>query len=264
MRILRHLTPQGPAYAALQPDGSARAIAGDIYGDYRVTDRVVQPGKPLAPVDPVYLPCIGLNYKDHIEEAKLPTPEFPLFFNKQIASVTGPFHPIHLPRVSSKLDFEGELAFVIGRRARHVPYARAREVIAGYLVCDDVSVRDWQFKAPTWTLGKSFDTHCPLGPWLVTPDEVPDPQNLDMWLDVNGERMQSGNTRTMIFGVKKLISYCSHYMTLLPGDVIATGTPPGVGMGKKPDPVWLKPGDVVTLGIQGLGEQQQAIVAYRG
>ena len=201
--------------------------------------------------------AVGLNYKDHIAEAGLPTPEFPLFFNKQTASVTGPFDPIHLPRVSNKLDFEGELAFVIGRRARHVPKERAREVIAGYLVCDDVSVRDWQFKAPTWTLGKSFDTHCPLGPWLVTPDEVEDPHQLELRTVVNGEERQHSNTRHLLFDCYDCVATLSTVFTLAPGLVVTTGTPSGVG---GPQRRYLKAGDVVRIEIERIGAIENRVV----
>jgi 2,4-diketo-3-deoxy-L-fuconate hydrolase len=206
--------------------------------------------------------AIGLNYSDHAAEAGMAVPSEPIIFMKATTCICGPNDDTVQPRNSSKLDWEVELAVVIGTRARYVNEAEALQYVAGYCVANDVSERAFQLQSSQWDKGKGCDTFGPIGPWLVTADEVPDPQNLDMWLDVNGERMQSGNTRTMIFGVKKLISYCSHYMTLLPGDVIATGTPPGVGMGKKPQPVWLKPGDVVTLGIEGLGEQRQKVVPY--
>jgi 2-keto-4-pentenoate hydratase/2-oxohepta-3-ene-1,7-dioic acid hydratase in catechol pathway len=160
------------------------------------------------------------------------------------------------------LDWECELAVVIGRRAQYVSEEDALDYVAGYCIANDVSERSFQFQSSQWKKGKSCDTFGPLGPWLVTTDEVPDPQNLGMWLDVNGERMQEGNTRTMIFPVRKIISYVSDYMTLLPGDIIATGTPPGVGMGKRPRPVYLEPGDMVTLGIDGLGEQRQRVVPF--
>ena len=204
--------------------------------------------------------AIGLNYSDHAAEAGMAVPSEPIIFMKATTSICGPDDDTMQPKNSTKLDWEVELAVVIGRRARYVTEDAALDYVAGYCVANDVSERAFQLQSSQWDKGKGCDTFGPIGPWLVTPDEVPDPQNLDMWLDVNGERMQDGNTRTMIFGVRKLISYCSHYMTLLPGDVIATGTPPGVGMGKKPQPVWLKPGDVVTLGIEGLGEQRQNIV----
>lgn len=212
-----------------------------------------------APIrQPPEILAVGLNYRDHIEEAKLPVPEFPLFFNKQTASVTGPYDPIHLPRVSSKLDFEGELAFVIGRRARHVPRTRAHEFIAGYLVCDDVSVRDWQFKAPTWTLGKSFDTHCPLGPWIVTGDEVEDPHQLELRTWVNGEERQHSNTRHLIFDCFHCVETLSTVFTLEPGLVVTTGTPAGVG---GPQRRYLKEGDVVRIEIERIGHIENRVVA---
>ncbi|MGZ5118314.1 MAG: fumarylacetoacetate hydrolase family protein, partial [Burkholderiales bacterium] len=207
--------------------------------------------------------AIGLNYSDHAAEAGMAVPSEPIIFMKATTCICGPNDDTIQPRGSTKLDWEVELAVVIGRRAQYVSEDEALGYVAGYCVANDVSERAFQLQSSQWDKGKGCDTFGPIGPWLVTPDEVPDPQNLDMWLDVNGERMQSGNTHTMIFGVRKLISYCSHYMTLLPGDVIATGTPPGVGMGKKPNPVWLKPGDVVTLGIDGLGVQRQKIVGPR-
>jgi 2,4-didehydro-3-deoxy-L-rhamnonate hydrolase len=205
--------------------------------------------------------AIGLNYSDHAAEAGMAVPTEPIIFMKATTCICGPNDNTVQPRNSTKLDWEVELAVVIGRVTRYVSEDDALDHVAGYCVANDVSERAFQLQSSQWDKGKGCDTFGPLGPWLVTPDEVPDPENLDMWLDVNGERMQSGSTRTMIFGVKRLISYCSHHMTLLPGDVIATGTPPGVGMGKKPQPVYLKPGDVVTLGIDGLGEQRQKIVA---
>jgi len=208
--------------------------------------------------------AIGLNYSDHAAEAGMAVPTEPIIFMKATTCICGPNDDTVEPRNATKLDWEVELAVVIGRLARYVSEDQALDFVAGYCVANDVSERAFQLQSSQWDKGKGCDTFGPLGPWLVTPDEVPDPQNLDMWLDVNGERMQTGNTRTMIFGVRKLISYCSQYMTLRPGDVIATGTPPGVGMGKKPQPVWLKPGDVVTLGIDGLGEQRQKVVRYTG
>jgi 2-keto-4-pentenoate hydratase/2-oxohepta-3-ene-1,7-dioic acid hydratase in catechol pathway len=206
---------------------------------------------------------IGLNYSDHALEANLPTPDEPIIFNKATSSICGPFDDIIQPRNSTMLDWECELAVVIGKRAQYVSEDDALGYVAGYCIANDVSERAFQFQSSQWKKGKSHDTFGPLGPWLVTTDEIPDPQALGMWLDVNGERMQEGNTRTMIFSVKKIISYVSEYMTLLPGDIIATGTPPGVGMGKRPRPVYLEPGDVVTLGIDGLGEQRQRVVAFK-
>ncbi len=205
--------------------------------------------------------AIGLNYSDHAAEAGMAVPTEPIIFMKATTSICGPNDDTIMPRNATKLDWECELAVVIGTKAQYVSEEDALKYVAGYCVANDVSERAFQLQSSQWDKGKGCDTFGPIGPWLVTPDEVPDPQNLDMWLDVNGKRMQSGNTRTMIFGVRKLISYCSHYMTLLPGDVICTGTPPGVGLGVKPNPVFLNVGDVVTLGIQGLGQQQQKIVA---
>jgi 2-keto-4-pentenoate hydratase/2-oxohepta-3-ene-1,7-dioic acid hydratase in catechol pathway len=205
--------------------------------------------------------AIGLNYSDHAAEAGMAVPTEPIIFMKTTTSICGPNDDTIMPRNAAKLDWECELAIVIGTKARYVIEEDSLNYVAGYCVANDVSERAFQLQSSQWDKGKGCDTFGPIGPWLVTSDEVSDPQNLDMWLDVNGQRMQSGNTRTMIFGVRKIISYCSHYMTLLPGDVICTGTPPGVGMGKKPAPVYLKVGDVVTLGIQGLGQQQQKIAA---
>ena len=205
--------------------------------------------------------AIGLNYSDHAAEAGMAVPTEPIIFMKATTSICGPSDDTILPRNATKLDWECELAIVIGTKAQYVSEEDSLNYVAGYCVANDVSERAWQLQSSQWDKGKGCDTFGPIGPWLVTPDEIGDPQNLDMWLDVNGKRMQSGNTRTMIFGVRKLISYCSHYMTLLPGDAICTGTPPGVGLGVKPTPVFLNVGDVVTLGIEGLGQQQQKIVA---
>ncbi len=208
--------------------------------------------------------AIGLNYADHAREANMPIPPEPIVFMKATTSITGPNDKVIVPRHSTKLDWEVELGVVICKKAQYVPEDKALDYVAGYCVVNDVSERAFQLQSSQWDKGKGCDTFGPIGPWLVTTDEIRDPQNLDVWLDVNGRRMQKGNTRTMIFGVAKLVSYCSQYMTLLPGDIITTGTPPGVGMGVKPDPVFLKPGDVMNLGIQGLGEQRQDVVAYPG
>jgi 2,4-didehydro-3-deoxy-L-rhamnonate hydrolase len=207
--------------------------------------------------------AIGLNYSDHAAEAGMAVPTEPIIFFKATTSICGPNDDTVIPRHSTKLDWECELAIVIGSKAQYVSEEDSLNYVAGYCVANDVSERAFQLQSSQWDKGKSCDTFGPIGPWLVTTDEITDPQNLDMWLDVNGHRMQSGNTRTMIFGARKIISYCSYYMTLLPGDVICTGTPPGVGMGKKPEPIWLRAGDLVTLGIQGLGQQQQKVVAGR-
>jgi 2-keto-4-pentenoate hydratase/2-oxohepta-3-ene-1,7-dioic acid hydratase in catechol pathway len=208
--------------------------------------------------------AIGLNYADHAREANMPIPPEPVVFMKVTTSINGPNDKVIVPKHSTKLDWEVELGVVICKKAQYVPEDKALDYVAGYCVVNDVSERAFQLQSSQWDKGKGCDTFGPIGPWLVTTDEIRDPQNLDMWLDVNGRRMQKGNTRTMIFGVAKLVSYCSQYMTLLPGDIITTGTPPGVGMGVKPDPVFLKPGDVMNLGIQGLGEQRQDVVAYPG
>jgi 2,4-didehydro-3-deoxy-L-rhamnonate hydrolase len=208
--------------------------------------------------------AIGLNYSDHAAESGLPVPTEPVVFMKATTCINGPNDDVAQPKGSTKLDWEVELGVVIGTKAQYVTEEKALEHVAGYAIVNDVSERSFQLATSQWDKGKGFDTAGPIGPWLVTTDEIPNPQALEMWLDVNGERMQTGNTRTMIFSVAKIVSHVSQYMTLLPGDIITTGTPPGVGMGKKPDPIWLKPGDVVTLGIQGLGEQRQRVVPYAG
>ena len=208
--------------------------------------------------------AIGLNYSDHAKEAGMPIPAEPIVFSKATSCISGPNDDVIQPKGSTKLDWELELGVVIGSKAQYVPVDAALEHVAGYCVVNDVSERAFQLATSQWDKGKGFDTAGPIGPWLVTTDEIRDPQNLDMWLDLNGKRMQSGNTRTMIFSVAQIVSHVSQYMTLLPGDIITTGTPPGVGMGIKPNPVWLKPGDVLTLGIRGLGEQRQKVVAWPG
>ena len=208
--------------------------------------------------------AIGLNYSDHAKEAGLPIPSEPIVFMKATTCINGPSDDVIQPKNSTKLDWEIELGVVIGTQARYVSEADALSHVAGYCIVNDVSERAFQMATTQWDKGKGFDTSGPIGPYLVTTDEITDPQNLEMALDVNGRRMQSGNTRTMVFTVAQIISHVSHYMTLLPGDIIATGTPPGVGLGIKPTPVFLKPGDVMTLTIQGLGEQKQKVVAYQG
>jgi 2-keto-4-pentenoate hydratase/2-oxohepta-3-ene-1,7-dioic acid hydratase in catechol pathway len=190
-------------------------------------------------------------------------PSEPIIFSKATTCISGPDDDVIQPPASTKLDWECELGIVIGTKARHVSKDKALEYVAGYAIVNDVSERAFQLQSSQWDKGKGYDTFGPIGPWLVTTDEIPDPQVLDMFLDVNGKRMQSGNTRTMIFDCAHLVSYVSQYMTLLPGDIITTGTPPGVGMGVKPEPVFLKVGDVMTLGIQGLGQQRQKVVAYK-
>lgn len=227
-----------------------------VKGKPRLGSCVATPSKFVA---------IGLNFEDHAKETGSPIPEHPVVFYKSPTCIVGPNDNVMMPKGSEGIDWEVELAFVIGRTARNVAEKDALRYVAGYCVCNDVSERDFQLKksGSQWSKGKGCDTFGPLGPWLVTSDEVKDVGNLDMWLDVNGKRMQTGSTKTMIFGIAKLVSDVSQYMTLLPGDVITTGTPPGVGLGMKP-PQYMHPGDVVTLGIQGLGDQRQKIVAFKG
>lgn len=217
-------------------------------------------GAPVAGVGKIV--AIGLNYADHAAEAGMALPEEPIIFTKAITSLSGPTDPVVLPKGSEKGDWEAELAVVIGKRAQYVEEADALNHIAGYAVMNDVSERAFQLETTgQWVKGKSFDTFAPFGPWLVTPDEVPDPQNLRIWCEVSGQMMQDGNTKTMVFNVFNLVSVVSQYMTLMPGDIIATGTPPGVGLGMKP-PRFLKAGDVMRVGIEGLGEQKTEVKAW--
>ncbi len=243
----------------LSQGARARQRAGEVaaasaarlpLADVRLESPILRPPKYLA---------VGLNYADHVAESGQPAPKFPTIFNKQSTCVVGPYDEIHLPRVSSALDYEGELAFVIGKRCRHVPRRRAPEVIAGYLVANDVSVRDWQLRVPTWTMGKSFDTHGPLGPWLTTADEVSDPHGLGIRTWVNGELRQNSNTKELIFDCYALVEHLSTAFTLEVGDVIATGTPSGVGVAMKP-PKLLHVGDMVRIAIDGLGELRNEVV----
>jgi 2,4-diketo-3-deoxy-L-fuconate hydrolase len=207
--------------------------------------------------------CVGLNYADHAAESGLPVPAEPVLFMKATSAVIGCNDAVVLPQSSNKSDWEVELGVVIGTTARYVSEADALQHVAGYCVVNDLSEREYQIeRGGQWDKGKGCDTFGPIGPWLVTSDEVPDPQNLDMWLEVNGQRFQNGNTNTMVFGVAHLVSYISRFMTLYPGDIISTGTPPGVGMGQKPSPIYLKPGDQIRLGIAGLGEQSQTTHAW--
>jgi len=207
---------------------------------------------------------IGLNYADHAAEAGLPIPTEPVVFTKAISCLSGPNDPVMLPRGSQKSDWEVELGVVIGRTARYVDEAKALDYVAGFVLVNDISEREYQIeRGGTWDKGKGCDTFGPVGPWLVTADEIADPQQLGLWLDLNDQRMQTGNTNTMIFGVAKIVSYLSEFMTLMPGDLITTGTPPGVGMARKPEPLFLKAGDVMTLGVDGLGQQQQQVIAWK-
>ena len=210
---------------------------------------------------PVNYVCIGLNYSDHANEVGMPIPKEPIVFLKSLGAFSGPSDDVKRPRGSQKLDWEVELGIVIGTTARYVPEHAAMEHVAGYCVCNDVSEREYQLeRGGTWDKGKGCDTFGPTGPWMVTSDEIADPQKLRLWTEVDGVRMQDGTTGTMIFGVRKLVSYVSHFMTLHAGDVIATGTPPGVGSGKKPTPIFLQPGNVMRLSVEGLGVQTQRVV----
>ncbi len=205
--------------------------------------------------------CVGLNYSDHAAESNMPLPTEPVLFLKATSALAGPHDDVLMPRGATKVDWEVELGVVIGREARYVSREAALDYVAGYCIVNDVSERAWQIeRGGTWDKGKGCDTFAPVGPWLVTKDEIADPQALDMWLEVDGKRYQNGNTRTMIFDVASLVSYISHFMSLQPGDVISTGTPPGVGMGQKPEPVYLRAGQTMRLGIARLGEQCQRVV----
>jgi ureidoglycolate lyase len=280
MKLLRY----GPAGAEkpglLDPDGHIRdlsAVVRDIDGfalspaslkmlagyDWRTLPKVE--GTPrIGPcvARPVNFVCIGLNFADHAAETGAASPKEPIVFLKSLGAYSGPNDPVVIPRGSKKTDWEVELGVVIGTTAKYVPENTAMDHVAGYCVCNDVSEREFQAeRGGTWDKGKGCDTFGPTGPWMVTKDEVADPQNLAMWLDVDGKRMQNGSTKTMIFSVKQLVSYVSHFITLHAGDIISTGTPPGVGLGMKPEPVFLKPGQTMRLGVHGLGEQTQHVVA---
>ncbi|MEK8051280.1 fumarylacetoacetate hydrolase family protein [Ideonella sp. DXS22W] len=280
MKLLRHGPRANPKPGLMDAQGQVRDLSG-LIGD--ITPATLSPSAlaalasvdvntlPVVPLGEYQVPftgmtkfiAIGLNYADHAAESNLPIPAEPIVFQKTVESAVGCNHAVVLPKGSKKTDWEVELGVVIGTRARYVDEADALKHVAGYCTINDVSEREYQIeRGGTWDKGKGCDTFGPIGPWLVTADEVGDPQNLDMWLEVNGHRYQNGNTKTMIFTVAKIVSYVSQFMTLNPGDVITTGTPPGVGMGVKPAPVFLKPGDVMRLGIQKLGEQQQTVYAW--
>ncbi len=245
--------------AALSPEGLRRIAAVDAASLPKVAG---SPRIGACVARPVNFVCIGLNYADHAAETGAALPKEPIVFLKSLGAYQGPNDDVKIPRGSKKTDWEVELAIVIGSRASYVPEHEAMNHVAGYCVVNDVSEREFQSeRGGTWDKGKGCDTFGPTGPWMVTKDEIPDPQNLAMWLDVDGKRMQDGSTKTMIFGVMQLVSYVSHFMTLHPGDIISTGTPPGVGLGQKPTPVFLKVGQTMRLGIAGLGEQQQKLVA---
>ncbi|HXT79456.1 MAG TPA: fumarylacetoacetate hydrolase family protein [Acetobacteraceae bacterium] len=280
MRLLRYGPAGAEKPAMLDSDGGIRCLSGivrDIDGfalseaslrmlaDINPTTLPLVEGNPrvgACVARPVNYVCIGLNYADHAAEAGMPVPKEPIIFLKSLGAYSGPNDDVKQPRGSRKLDWEVELGVVIGKTARSVPEHDALSHVAGYCVCNDVSEREFQIeRGGTWDKGKGCDTFGPTGPWLVTKDEIPDPQGLGLWTEVNGKRMQNGNTATMIFGVVKLVSYVSHFITLHAGDVIATGTPPGVGQGVKPEPVFLHVGDVMRLGIDGLGTQTQRVVS---
>jgi 2-keto-4-pentenoate hydratase/2-oxohepta-3-ene-1,7-dioic acid hydratase in catechol pathway len=246
------------AFLIAGPAAAERAQRAAKDSAHRIAARDVKVEAPIRR-PPEFL-AIGLNYADHVEETKMKRPEFPMFFNKQSSSVTGPFDPIHLPRVSSALDYEGELGFVIGRRCRHVPRDRAHEVIAGYVIVNDVSVRDWQRRSQTMTLGKSFDTHAPFGPWIITADELGDPHKLELRTFVNGEQRQHSNTKNLIFDCFAQVETLSTVFTLMPGTVVSTGTPGGVAAAMNP-PKWLKVGDVVRIEIDGIGKIENKVIA---
>lgn len=239
-----------------------RAASGADVATLPVVEGTPRYGVPVKGIGKIV--AIGLNYEDHAIESNLPIPSEPVMFMKARSALNGPDDEVMLPRGSTHGDWEVELGVVIGKTCRYVSKDEALGRVAGYVLANDVSERFNQKERGTqWSKGKGHDTFCPVGPWLVTPDEVGDPQDLGMWLDVNGVRMQTGNTKTMIFDVATLIAYASEYVTLYPGDLVITGTPPGVGEGKKPAPIHLKAGDVMTLGIDGLGTQTQSVVAWR-
>ena len=259
LRDLSAVVPDiGPAQLGDAALARLRRLKTDKLPLVRGTPRI---GCPVAGIGKFI--AIGLNYADHAAESGLPVPKEPVVFTKAISCIQGPDDDVMLPKGSKKSDWEVELGVVIGRTARHVAQKDALAHVAGYCVVNDVSERAFQIeRGGTWDKGKGCDTFGPIGPWLVTRDEVPNPQKLSMWLDLNGKRVQTGSTKTMIFSVAKIVSYLSQFMTLEPGDIITTGTPPGVGLGMKP-PLYLKKGDVMTLGIEGLGEQRQEVVAFK-
>ena len=282
MKLLRYGPRGREKPGLLDADGNIRDLSGTIL---QIDDRTLAPKElaKLKRIKPQTLPlvkgkprlgvpyagigkfvAVGLNYSDHAAETNMPIPAEPILFMKATTCLSGPDDDVLQPKGSTKLDWEVELGIVIGSKAQYVPEDRALAYVAGYCVVNDISERNFQLeRGSQWDRGKGCDTFGPVGPYLVTTDEINDPQILDMWLDVNGEKRQRGSTRTMVFGCAQLVSYISRFMTLLPGDIITTGTPPGVALGMKP-PVYLKAGDVMTLGIDGLGEQRQRVVAHGG
>ena len=282
MKLVRYGKPGKEKPGMIDADGKLRDLSGKItdIGPEQLSSAALA---KLAKIKPTSLPlvrgrprmgvpvtgvgtflAIGLNYSDHAAEAGMPIPKEPIMFMKATTSLCGPNDNVMLPKGSVKSDWEVELGVVIGTKAQYVSKKDALNHVAGYCVVNDVSEREYQLeRGGTWDKGKGCDTFGPVGPWLVTADEIPKPQRLGMWLDLNGKRYQTGTTKTMVFDVATIISYASRFMTLMPGDIITTGTPPGVGMGVKPKPVFLKAGDVMTLGIDGLGEQRQEVIAYK-
>ena len=281
MKLCRYGSKGQEKPGLLDAEGALRSLAGHL-DDLTAANLTAQGLAALRSIDPASLPrvegpvryglpftgtrqfiAIGLNFADHAAESKLPVPTEPIMFTKAVSCLQGPNDPVMLPRGSTRTDWEVELGVVIGQRASYVEESAALNHVAGYCVVHDVSEREYQLeRGGTWDKGKGCETFGPVGPWLVTSDEIANPQELDMWLEVNSVRMQSGNTRTMIFGVATLVSYLSRFMVLEPGDIITTGTPPGVGMGQTP-PKYLQPGDTVRLGIQNLGVQEQRVFAWR-
>ncbi|WP_292034346.1 MULTISPECIES: fumarylacetoacetate hydrolase family protein [unclassified Brevundimonas] len=281
MKLLRYGPVGQEKPGVLDSEGRIRDLSGvvaditpnELWGEGLAALKAIDPASlPLVEGQPRYgVPvngvrkfiAIGLNFADHAAESNLPIPAEPVVFTKAVSCLTGPNDTVVIPRGSEKTDWEVELGIVIGQRASYVEQADALDHVAGYVLINDVSERAFQTeRGGTWDKGKGCDTFGPVGPWIVTPDEVGDVQKLDMWLDLNGKRMQTGNTQTMIFGVAEIVSYVSQFMTLEPGDLITTGTPPGVGLGQKPEPFYLKAGDVMELGIEKLGSQRQSVVAW--
>ena len=281
MKLCRYGAPGAEKPGLIDADGRIRDLSGHV-ADIGPAELGKDSLARLAAIDPASLPlvgtgvrygpcvggtrqfvAIGTNFADHAAESNLPVPTEPVVFQKWVSCIQGPNDPVTIPRESKKTDWEVELGVIIGTTASYVDEANALDHVAGYCVINDVSERHWQIeRGLTWDEGKGFPTFGPIGPWMVTADEVGDPQNLGMWLKVNGKTMQNGSSKTMIFTVAQLVAYCSQFMNLLPGDVITTGTPPGVGLGQKPEPWYLKAGDVVELGIEKLGEQRQEFVAW--
>ena len=282
MKLIRYGKPGQEKPGIIDADGNARSVV-DIIDDWNGENLTAKILAKIAKINPAKLPlvkpktrlgspvarpqkfiAIGLNFTDHALETGNPIPKEPVVFNKWTSCIVGPNDDVMLPKNSLKTDWEVELGVVIGTQARNVSKKDALNHVVGYCLINDVSEREFQMeRGQTWDKGKGFDTFGPIGPWLVTTDEVGNPGKLAMWLDVNGVRMQTGSTKTMIFDIAMIVSYCSMLMTLEPGDIITTGTPPGVGLGMKPNPVFLKPGDVMTLGIEKLGEQKQTVVKFK-